>query len=1163
MMTQMYQILGIVKHVKRNPGEDKGSVIRLIDYATQKEIKVSCPFFCPTKKDDIIAGFSILHNNNTLTFAQCPMVEPPSSKEAVQNVFIIGMGKLRISQYMADKVYDFFKDEAIERIKRMPKVVDKGSSESTIFRNRDSLNAAVIETISWYANSFRTDEFTAQPLINLGLSKEQAHQLLQSWYRSYCLRRLYLLGLTRKEIRECCDRGWVGTKGVVNSPDALYYQLLENPFIPEKIPIDKAKDIAVRYGLTFGQDIIECADLIRYVDEQTSKNGSVCFPVFQLIRRYPRFNELTEILKTQFKCCIRYNFFYLRYQAETEDNLTYYLQSTPLPETHASDMTKLAFCDEQIRAIEMALNNSVSLITGSAGCGKCLHPDTPILIADGSTKCAKDIVVEDMLIGDDSTIRNVLSICSGEDNMYQIIPSKGKPFICNEPHILTLKGIKPYISIRSNRNLQYTVYYTFQGNSKTKGFMNELDAHLFMASLPEDVFDIPLNEYLKKCKTFKRNTFLYHVGVNFAEQPVEFDPYIIGLWLGDGSSDGTAITNVDQEIITYLTNKVTEYGLTLRLQPSTGITYNITGTGVDYGIKGGNMFLTLLKKLNMLKNKHIPNVYKLNSRENRLKLLAGLIDSDGYNHGNCIEISQKSDQLADDIEYLAFSLGFMVTRTRELKWCIYNEQVSEGFYHRLCIFGEGLEDIPVLLERKKCHPRISKIRAGCYTFEVIPMGRGQYSGFTLDGNGRFLLGDFLVTHNTKVISGIVNELDMREIPWCIGSFTGKAVANVKKVVRKSDNIMTLHMILSKGKIVDNFNRPVKVLIIDEVSMIFNELVCKVILKLTHALDPEQKLQIILVGDPNQLQPIESGDFTNQIVSSLSLPWIQLIIDHRRKTKDGVLFNNMNQFAFAERPEDIDFQWGADCEFIKGGIVEVENCVRNLWQQGVKSDEFVVLSPINDGLDDINTRVKNIYISPNAPSIDDAFGKTWNTGDRIMMTTNRYDIKVMNGEEGIITDVIHGKSCIKVLFENGQEVSIPTFIPVIIENAPDSDEPDYEQPLSTKLIKLSWGITVHKSQGSQYKNVIFYLHHKVKGGSFFNRPLLYVGAGRAQERLIVIAQYESTFTTAILIDAPKRYDNLSKRLTNEEFVDHYVDPNFERNQQMYREALARTAMLTNG
>lgn len=784
MMPQIYQILGTVKHVKRNPGEDKGSVIRLIDYATQKEVKVNCPFFCPTKKDDIIAGAAILANDNTLTFAQCPMVEPPSSKEAVQNVFIIGMGKLRMSQQMADKVYDFFKDEAIERLKTRPKIIDKGSSESTIFRNCDSLNAAVIETISWYANSFRTDEFTAQPLINLGLAKEQAHQLLQSWYRSYCLRRLYLLGLTRKEIRECCDRGWAGTNGVVNSPDALYYQLIENPFIPEKIPVEKAKDIACRYGQTFGQDIVECADLIRYVDEQTSKNGSVCFPVFQLIRRYPRFNELIEILKTQFKCTIRYNFFYLRHQAEIEDNLTYYLKPEPLPETHASDMTKLVFCEEQIQAIEMALNNSVCLITGPGGSGK-----------------------------------------------------------------------------------------------------------------------------------------------------------------------------------------------------------------------------------------------------------------------------------------------------------------------------------------------------------------------------------------TKIISGIVNELDMREIPWCIGSFTGKAIANVKKVVRKTGNIMTLHMILNQGKIVDSFNRPVRVLIIDEVSMICNELICKVILKLTRALDPEQKLQIILVGDPNQLQPIESGDFTNQIISSLSLPWIQLSVDHRRKKKDGVLFNNMNQFTTAETPEDIDFQWGIDCEFIKGGIVEVENCVRKLWQQGVKSEEFIVLSPINEGLDDINKRVKDIYISPNAPSISDAFGKTWNTGDRIMMTTNRYDIKVMNGEEGVITDVIHGKSCIKVLFENGQEVDIPTFVPVIIENAPDSDEPDYEQPLSTKLITLSWAITVHKSQGSQYKHVIFYLSHKIKGGSFFNRPLLYVGASRAQEELYVIAQHENTFTTAILIDAPKRFDNLSKRLTNEQYVDYYVDPNAERNQQMYREALARAATLT--
>jgi len=77
-----------------------------------------------------------------------------------------------------------------------------------------------------------------------------------------------------------------------------------------------------------------------------------------------------------------------------------------------------------------------------------------------------------------------------------------------------------------------------------------------------------------------------------------------------------------------------------------------------------------------------------------------------------------------------------------------NGEMRMGNYYRISIFGEQLETIPVLLERKKCHARLQKKRANCLSFQVEPLGEGDYNGFELDGNGRFLLGDFTVTHNS-------------------------------------------------------------------------------------------------------------------------------------------------------------------------------------------------------------------------------------------------------------------------------------------------------------------------------------------------------------------------------------------------------------------------------
>lgn len=419
------------------------------------------------------------------------------------------------------------------------------------------------------------------------------------------------------------------------------------------------------------------------------------------------------------------------------------------------DMTpkfEVTLREEQIPVAQEAYQQlrkySTTTLGVPPGFGKCLHPDTPILNAFGGITLAKDIKVGDFLIGDDSTTRRVLSICEGEENMYEIIPTRGRSFICNEPHILTLKGIVPYVKLATRGIKRFQAVYSINGDGKSKGFATEDEAKEFIATLPEDIFDIPLNEYMLKNKTFKAKTYLFHAPVNFNPQSIPFDPYMLGYWLGDGTSRFSQITTTDEEVLQYFRENLPLYGL--RFGSSNKITYTIVGDGENYGKYRGNAMRNTLADMNLYQNKHIPTEYRLNSREVRLKLLAGLVDSDGYNANNCLEIVQKSEKLADDIEYLCFSLGFMVTKTKCEKSCIYNGEIRTGEYFRLIIYGEGLEDIPTLLPRKKFHKRGQVKRATCVGFTVKPLGKGKYCGFTLDGNGRFLLGDFKVTHNTML-----------------------------------------------------------------------------------------------------------------------------------------------------------------------------------------------------------------------------------------------------------------------------------------------------------------------------------------------------------------------------------------------------------------------------
>ena len=322
---------------------------------------------------------------------------------------------------------------------------------------------------------------------------------------------------------------------------------------------------------------------------------------------------------------------------------------------------------------------------GEAGTGKCLHPDTPVLMYNGSIKLAKNIVIGDQLMGDDSTPRNVLSTCTGEENMYRVKQLYGDDYIVNESHILSLV-------------------------SKSQSVVG-------LGYKKQEIIDISVKDYLQRSNSFKKNYRGYKVGVEFESKDVPIDPYLFGVWLNDGTFAESSITNT------------------------------------------GNIFLNFLKEYNLINNKHIPDIYKCNNREIRLKLLAGLIDSDGYYDSRCnyYEITQKNDKLANDILYLCRSLGFKTNLNKREKTCTNsaNGRVTNT-YNIIGISGFGLNQIPVLLDRKKANPRKQKKNALVYGINVELLGPGKYRGFEIDGNKRFLLGDFTVTHNTTFGSYIAS-----------------------------------------------------------------------------------------------------------------------------------------------------------------------------------------------------------------------------------------------------------------------------------------------------------------------------------------------------------------------------------------------------------------------
>lgn len=513
-------------------------------------------------------------------------------------------------------------------------------------------------------------------------------------------------------------------------------------------------------------------------------------------------------------------------------------------------------------------------LTGSGG---CLDPDTDILMYDGSIKKVVDVKVGDKLMGDDSKCRNVLSTTSGIDDMYLISPKKGDPFICNSDHILTLMKPNPYIQYREQKTSPYYVCYYNDKGRKSKSFKTYELANTFMKNLDKDLtFDIGLQDFLKISESARKDLYLYHTGVDFDKKEVSLDPYLLGYWLGDGTSMSPNITTADIEIVDEFNRILNSSGMECRKIPSALYGYRI---GLQHNhdnyhgesSKPKNLFTQSLKKYNLLNNKHIPDDYKLNDRNTRLKVLAGLIDSDGHVYGNQtnIEITQKSYKLAKDIEYLCFSLGFMVTFKKTKKSCEYNGEKREGDYYRMVIYGDNLHEIPTILLRKNIQPRNIKKRSNINNFTVSWLKHGEYYGFTLDGNQRHLLGDFTVTHNcgkSYSIIKLIETLKAENVDYALTATTGVSALSIGgTTIHSWSGVRTaegskegLYLTVLRSKAVKRW-KTVQFLILDEVSMLGRSLLEKLdyIAKKIRRNDlPFGGIQLLFSGDMLQLEPVK-------------------------------------------------------------------------------------------------------------------------------------------------------------------------------------------------------------------------------------------------------------------------------------------------------------------
>lgn len=266
--------------------------------------------------------------------------------------------------------------------------------------------------------------------------------------------------------------------------------------------------------------------------------------------------------------------------------------------------------------------------------GKALDVETPIPTPNGFKRLL-DIKVGDYVFTETGEQTKVLykSQVYTQRDCYEVLFSDGANIIADAEHDWVVET-KSY-----RKNKARTSHTSITKEKKTTA---ELLEHLYIHRKDggkETNYSIPVAGELK-----------------VKPKKLRLDPYFMGLWLGDGTSCASHITNKDEEVVKYIYEYAEKLGMKVAVKDAGGMskTYRISKK------KRGNGWSIQkeLRSLNLIGNKHIPKEYLWASVNQRKELLRGIIDTDGYVNvtGQC-EISTKSKILARDIKTLVVGLG--------------------------------------------------------------------------------------------------------------------------------------------------------------------------------------------------------------------------------------------------------------------------------------------------------------------------------------------------------------------------------------------------------------------------------------------------------------------------------------------------------------------------
>ncbi len=384
------------------------------------------------------------------------------------------------------------------------------------------------------------------------------------------------------------------------------------------------------------------------------------------------------------------------------------------------------------------------------------------------------------------------------------------------------------------------------------------------------------------------------------------------------------------------------------------------------------------------------------------------------------------------------------------------------------------------------------------------------------------------TGKTTVIRAIIALVKKLDLPFCLAAPTGRAAKRMS--VKSGEKAATIHRLLECKSVGDEdealFGRDEDnlleddVIIIDEASMVDVFLFCS----LLRAIRPGARL--IIIGDADQLSPVGAGEVFSDIIKSDCFMSVRLT-DIFRQAKGSSIVTNAHlikdgRMPVADNRGDYFFLKRTRSDELKKLIVEL--CTDRLPKAyGFDSiSDIQIICPTRKGeagTVSLNAMMQKILNPPAVNKIEHKVGEIiYRRGDKIMAVRNNYDIEwtddegkkgcgIFNGDIGVITEIDRINQCFKVFFDDGRTALL-----------------DYS---CFDDIEHAYAITVHKSQGSEYKSVIIPLMDCPSG--LLSRNMLYTAVTRAERLAILTGRTETLEDMVSNVRKNPRFTGLSRML----------------------------------